>query len=381
MIDPLTAAGLAAAAACAGAALVWMVFAAPARARLKSQREAEDRFAKLAADALRENRAAAGGELETLVKPLGEGLAAFERRIGEIEKARERAYGAVTEQVGALAEGQRSLRSETARLVRALRRPETRGRWGEHQLRNVFEAAGMTAHVDFVEQPALEGGDGLLRPDAVVRLPGGKTIAIDAKTPLDAYLAPEDEEEEDDAAREARMKAHARQIRAHVQTLASKRYQDAMRDTPDFVVMFVPAEAFFAAAAERDPELFDRAVDSRVLVCTPMTLVALLKTVAHVWRQEAMAENARRTAELGRELHERIGVFVDHLRGMGAGLERAVEAYNKGVGSLEKRMLPAARKFEELEVAPPGKPLPALEGVDAAPREPRPPDAGSAGPP
>ena len=378
MIDPLTAAALAAAAACAGAALVWIVFAAPARARLKSQLEAEDRFAKLAADALRDNRAAAGGEIETLVKPLGEGLAAFERRIGEIEKARERAYGAVTEQVGALAEGQKSLRSETARLVRALRRPETRGRWGEHRLRNVFEAAGMTAHVDFVEQPALMGAAGPLRPDAVVRLPGGKTIVVDAKTPLDAYLDAVDEE--DDAAREVRMKAHAGQLRAHVQTLASKRYQDAMPDTPDVVVMFVPAEAFFAAAAARDPALFDRAAGAGVLICTPMTLVALLKTIAHVWRQEAMAENARQTAALGRELYERVGVFVDHLRGMGAGLERAVEAYNKGVGSLERRLLPAARKFEELEVAPPGKSLPAPEGIDLAPRAPRPPDSGAESP-
>lgn len=380
MIDPLTAAALAAAAACAGAALVWIVFAAPARARLKSQREAEDRFAKLAADALRDNRAAAGGEIETLVKPLGEGLAAFERRIGEIEKARERAYGAVTEQVGALAEGQKNLRSETARLVRALRRPETRGRWGEHRLRNVFEAAGMTAHVDFVEQPTLDGGAERLRPDAVVRLPGGKTIVVDAKTPLDAYLAPEDEEEEDDAAREARMQTHAGQLRAHVQALASKRYQDALPDTPDVVVMFVPAEAFFAAAAARDPELFDRAAGAGVLICTPMTLVALLKTIAHVWRQEAMAENARQTAALGRELYERIGVFVDRLRGVGAGLERAVEAYNKGVGSLEKRLLPAARKFEELEVAPPGKSLPALDEVDVTLRDPRPPDAGAGAP-
>ena len=305
--------------------------------------------------------------IETLVKPLGESLTKFESKVDAIEKAREGAYRAITEQVKSLAEGQTGLRSETSRLVQALRRPQTRGRWGEYQLRNVLDMAGMTEHVDFVEQPTIAGEEGRLRPDVIIRLPGGKSIIVDAKTPLDAYLNAV--EAADEEVRAARIADHARQVRDHVRALASREYWKALPETPDFVVMFVPGEAIFAAAIESDPNLFESAARDRVLISTPTTLIALVKAIAYGWQQESLAENAQAVAANARELYGRIGKFGEHMGDVGRALRRAVERYNQGVGSLESRVLPAARKFESLNVLSAGSSIPTLEPVEHDVRE------------
>ncbi len=315
--------------------------------------------------------------IETLLKPIGEGLVRFTDKMGEIERVREGAYRAVTEQVRNLAAGQTDLRSETGRLVRALRQPKTRGRWGEYQLRNVLEMAGMTEHVDFVSERTIdsETEDGAavrLRPDAVVRLPGGKSIIVDAKTPLDAYLAAA--ETDDDAARTTHIERHARQVAGHVRALASKEYWKELPVTPDFVAMFVPGEAFFAAAIENDPELFERAVKDRVLICTPTTFIALIKAIAYGWQQQKLAESTQAVADLGRDLFQRIKTFASHVDHLGQALRQAVTHYNNGVGSLEGRLLPAARKFEALGVAPAGSSIPAVEPVDLEARAPHAPE-------
>ena len=268
-----------------------------------------------------------------------------------------------------LAEGQTGLRSETSRLVQALRRPQTRGRWGEYQLKNVLEMAGMTEHVDFVEQSTIEGDEGRLRPDVIIRVPGGKSIIVDAKTPLDAYLNAV--EAPDEGARERFIADHARQVRDHVRALSSRDYWKALPETPEFVVMFVPGESFFAAAVESDPALFESAARQRVLISTPTTLIALVKTIAYGWQQEKLAENAQAVANQGRDLYERIKTFGGHMGDLGRALQQTVERYNRGVGSLERRVLPAARKFESLGVAPAGSTIPPLEPVELDPREPQ----------
>ena len=333
-----------------------------------------DNFLKLVSERFGKHRETADEELEkrkkeieTLVKPIGESLSKFEHRVGEIEKAREGAYGAITEQVKSLAEGQTNLRSETGRLVQALRQPKTRGRWGEYQLRNVLEMAGMTEHVDFVEEKTIEGEDGRLRPDVIVRLPGGKSVIVDAKTSLEAYLSAVETADED--TREQLMADHARQVRDRVRTLASRDYWNALPETPDFVVMFVPGEAFYAAAIEKDPDLFETAVRQRVLICTPTTFVALVKAIAYGWQQEKLAESALEIAERGRDLYDRIKVFGGHMGDLGRSLRQAVDRYNQGIGSLEGRLLPAARRFETLGVVPAGSSIPALEPVELEARE------------
>ena len=385
MILPLAIAAL------IGAVISYLLFAVPAQrkaARAEGRLEADQKsheahFAQLASEALGKNsenflqlvserfethKVTADKDLEgrhqaieALIKPLGESLANYEHRVGEIEKAREGAYHAITEQVKSLAEGQTGLRSETGRLVQALRRPTTRGQWGEHQLRNVFELAGMTKHVDFVEQPTIgEAND--LRPDVIVRLPGGGSIIVDAKTPLEAYLnavGTSDEEE-----REQFMADHARQVSTHVRNLASKDYWKALPTTPDFVVMFIPGEAFFAAALEREPDIFETAIRQRVVLSSPSNLIALIRTIAYGWRQQKLAENAQEVAELGRDLFERIKVFGTHMSSIGRTLQQTVNHYNRGVGSLEGRLLPAARKFEDLGVVADGSAIPTLDPVE-----------------
>ena len=319
---------------------------------------------KISADKDLEERQKA---IEVLVKPISEGLAKFEHKVGELEKAREGAYHAITQQVKILAEGQVGLRTETNKLVQALRRPKTRGRWGEYQLRNVLEMAGMTEHVDFVEEQTIQGDDGRLRPDVIVKLPGGKSVVVDAKTPLEAYLTAV--EEADDEIRERYIADHARQVRDHVRILGSRDYWKALPVTPDFVVMFVPGEAFFAAAIESDPNLFEQAVRQRVLISTPTTFIALVKAIAYGWQQEKLTENAQAIAGIARDLFERIKVFGGHMDDLGRSLRQAVERYNKGVGSLEGRVLPAARKFESVGVVPAGSSIPAIEPVELEARD------------
>ena len=299
--------------------------------------------------------------VEHLVTPIKESLQKVDGRLQELEVARTRAYSELSTQVRALADTQRELRTETGNLVTALRSPVVRGRWGEMQLRRVVEMAGMLAHCDFVEQQTVTSDGGRLRPDLVVRLPGGKQVVVDAKAPLQAYH--EALEAKDEDTRQARLADHARQIRDHVAKLSAKSYWGQFDSTPEFVVLFLPGETFFSAALEQDPSLIEEGVNQQVILATPTTLIALLRAVAYGWRQETIAESAKAISELGRELYSRLGTLTDHFAKVGRSLETAVRSYNEAVGSLETRVLPSARRFKEHGISPTGElaPLPAVE--------------------
>ncbi|BDG04125.1 DNA recombination protein RmuC [Anaeromyxobacter oryzae] len=353
-----------------------------ARARLT------DAFKALSADALRESSASflalarasleryqegARGELEqreravaALVAPVKDGLAKLDGELRALERAREGAYGALVEQLRSLAEAQGQVRAEAASLVRALRAPHVRGRWGELQLRRVVELAGMVAHCDFREQQSAESEAGRLRPDLVVSLPGGRNVVVDAKAPLAAYL--EAVEAKDDQVRAARHADHARQLRDHVAALSRKAYWEQFQPAPEFVVLFLPGESFYAAALEADPSLLEAGAERRVLVATPTTLIALLKAVAYGWQKEAAQENAEAVAAVGRDLHKRLGDLGEHLARLGRSLAHTVEAYNRTVGSAEARLVPAARRLSALGAAPDGADPITLAAVEALPR-------------
>jgi len=263
-----------------------------------------------------------------------------------------------------------TLRSETARLVDALKRPGVRGRWGELQLKRVVELAGMVERCDFDEQQTIAAatdGDRRMRPDVVVNLPGGKHVVIDAKAPLDAYLKALDAP--DETTRQALLADHARQVRAHLASLAAKGYAENVQPGPDFVIMFLPGEMFFSAALEHDPALIEYGVSQRVVPASPTTLIALLKAVAYGWQQEAVAENAQKISELGRSLYDALRVLAGHFDDVGGKLKVGLDAYNRAVGSLEGNVLIKARRFKELHAANGGEEIPALEPVDRAPRQ------------
>lgn len=301
--------------------------------------------------------------VEGLVKPLAEELARLAGQTQALEKARAESYGQLTEQVKGLLTAQQDLRGETGRLVNALRRPEVRGRWGEVQLKRVVEMAGMQDHCDFFEQEVAADGK---RPDMLVRLPGGKTLVLDSKAPVAAFL--EAAEALDDGARGRALERFAQHVRTHIQQLSQKAYWDQFPDAPEFVVLFLPGESFFSAALQQDPELIEYASERKVILATPTTLLALLKAVYYGWRQEALADNARQVSELGAQLYERLAKLGEHWSSVGKNLSQAVKAYNDATGSLESRVMVSARRFEELHVAPEGRKLPELNPVEQAPR-------------
>lgn len=305
--------------------------------------------------------------IDGMVKPLSEKLGAFDTILREMEKHRTDAYGAIREQVEHLKLGQAQLSGETRKLVQALRAPKTRGRWGEMQLRQVFELSGMAEHVDFETETSHRTEGGLQRPDAIVRMPGGRSLVIDAKTSLDGYL--DALEADTPEARDLAITRHARQVADHVRLLSSKKYHDLLADTPDFVVMFIPGDVFLSAAVESDPGLLERAMQSRVVIATPSTLIALLRTIAFGWQQEAIAENAVTIHREAKELYGRLAVFAANLQKVGVALNRSVDSYNKAMGSLEARVLPSARKLEAMQVVQtPSPDLAEAPRVETVPR-------------
>jgi len=305
--------------------------------------------------------------IDELVKPVRETLQKFDVKIGEIEKSRIEAYGGLKQEVTSLKELQVSLRDETSNLVRALGSPRVRGRWGELQLRRVVEIAGMLEHCDFIEQAHVATDDGALRPDVVVRLPGGKSLVIDAKTPMEAYLQALQASSEPE--RRAKLAEHARNVREHMKLLGTKAYWKQFQPAPDFVVLFIPGESFFSAALELDPELIDRQIDeNHVIPASPTTLIALLRAAAYGWRQEALAENAQKISDLGRELYERLTTMTEHFGRLGSSLKGAVENYNKTLASFEGRVLVSARKFRELKASNAAQEIEGADTVDVVPR-------------
>ena len=328
----------------------------------KAEQRFRDVFQSAAAEALKDNRSAfldlAKTSFAAVQQPIAETLKRVDVRLAETERDQVAAYSRLSEQVAALG-------STTSTLSRALRMPSVRGRWGEMQLRRVVEISGMVQRCDFDEQPSLAGDNGRLRPDLIVHLPGAKRIVVDAKAPLEAFL--DAQEAADEEARLTRFQAHARQVRDHMDRLGNKAYWDALGDSPEMVVMFLPGETLFSAALQHDLTLIEHGLRQRVLLASPITLIALLTTVAHTWRQEALADNYREVARLGHEFYERLAVFAGHLDDVRKKLDGAVQAYNQAAGSFEARVLVSARRLKELEVTT-AQELPAAEPIDTVPR-------------
>jgi DNA recombination protein RmuC len=335
----------------------------------EAQRAFENSFKSLSADALKSNNQSfldlaraslaefqqgAKGDLDkrqtaidALVAPVRASLDKVDEKIGALERAREQAYGEIRQQFTQMAAVQTQLRDETTNLVKALRQPHVRGRWGEIQLRRVVEMAGMMKHCDFVEQESAGDDEGRVsRPDLIVKLPGGRQIVVDSKAPITAYM--EAHEATTDEVRKAKILVHAQLMRRHLEALAKKTYWEQFEPTPEVVVMFIPGEAFFSAALEADPELLDSGFGQNVIIASPASLMALLKAASYGWRQESIADNARAISELGKELHTRLGVMANHFQKIGNSLGAAQDSYNSAIASFESRVLVSARKFKEL---------------------------------
>lgn len=338
----------------------------------RSLRDNSDHFLKLAEQNLGAHQEKAKRELsereqavENLVKPIRDALQQSQQQIAELEKARAEAYGGIRQQLESMKLNQASLAEETKNLVNALRRPQVRGRWGEITLRRLVELAGMVEHCDFHEQVSNTGDEKLIRPDMIVRMPDKRELVVDVKTPLDAYL--EAMEAKDDAQQKACLERHARNLREHIRKLASKTYWDQFAQSPDFVILFIPGDQFLSAALNEDPELIESALSQQIILATPTSFVALLKAVAYGWRQVALAKNAEEVQRLARALYNRLTVFTSHMNRVGRQLASSVEHYNRAVGSLERSVLPGARKFVELGMRP-KKELEQLEPLESLPR-------------
>jgi DNA recombination protein RmuC len=303
--------------------------------------------------------------IEDLVKPIRDALQVSQKQISELEKSRSEAYGGIKSQLEAMQLSQRSLTQETQNLVKALRRPEVRGRWGEITLRRLVELAGMVEHCDFQEQVHTVGEDQVIRPDMVVRMPNQRDIVVDVKTPLDAYL--EAVEAKDDAARQAGLQRHARNVREHIRALSSKAYWSQFENSPEFVILFIPGDQFLSAALSEDPDLIESALAQQIILATPTSFVALLKAVAYGWRQLALADNAQEIRQLAEDLYGRLATFVAHMNKMGRQLASSVDSYNRAVGSLERKVLPGARKFVELGIHTKKK-IEKIDTLDPVPR-------------
>ncbi|HWH46040.1 MAG TPA: DNA recombination protein RmuC [Thermoleophilaceae bacterium] len=378
-----------------GAAVCWVLMRA--RVSVAEERVAlaehareqfRDTFASLSREALDQNNAAfldrmkaelerskevAGADLdrrrkevEQMVKPIGESLTKVDQKLEALERDRRQSHGALAQHLRSVTETSEKLRSETQNLVSVLRAPNTRGRWGEIQLKRVCELAGMLPHCDFTEQTTVRSDDGALRPDLVVKLPGGKEVVVDAKAPFSAYLDAVDATDLD--VRKTHMQAYARHLREHVGRLAAKSYWSQFESTPEFVVMFLPSEALFSAALEQMPDLIEAGVEQHVIIATPTTLIALLRAVAYGWRQETIADSAREVSKLGRDLYERLGKLAGHFSKLGRSLDSAVKTYNDAVGSYESRVLVTARKFEEHGASADGRSLDAPDQVERTTR-------------
>jgi DNA recombination protein RmuC len=327
---------------------------------------------KLAKENLGSQQVEARAELEKrqqaineLVKPINEALKKTEQQIQEIEKERRQAFGSLSEQLRQVAETQQSLHAETHNLVSALRRPEVRGQWGEMSLRRLAELAGMIDHCDFYEQESRDSSEGRLRPDMIVRMPDARELIIDAKTPLDAYLSAIEAASDDE--RKRFLRHHASKVRERMRELASKAYWEQFKHSPDFVVLYIPGDQFLAAALEQDPALLEDAFSNKVILATPTSVIALLRAVAFGWRQQSVAENAENIRKLGEDIYKRVTVFVEHLNKLGRSLGQSIAHYNKAVGSLERQVLPAARRFPEMGVNA-KKELESIETIDETAR-------------
>lgn len=360
-----------------GAALGWLAARARAaadiarlEATVQARQEGEERLEQSLRSLSYEATAQSQEAVARAVAPLHETLRRYEQRVAELERERVDAYAELREQVRAMGAVSGELRTETKQLVAALRAPQVRGRWGEHQLRRIVEAAGLLEHCDFAEQVTAMTDDHGVRPDLVVRLHGGRTVVVDAKAPFEAYLAAM--EARDERTRDSHLDQHAQHLRRHVDQLSGKAYWTAFDSTPDFVVLFVPADPFLDAALQRDPALMEHAFRRDVVLATPATLVAMLRTVAYSWRQEALARNAVAVHGLARELYGRLATLGDHVGKLGGSLQGAVMAYNKAVGSLESRVLVSARKLAEMGVS--DEPVPVPPQVEVAPRQPQAPE-------
>jgi len=344
-------------------------------AQLSSEalRENSKTFLTLAQETLKQFHIQSKGDLEqkekaveNLVKPIREALEKTAEQVRTMESERKEAYGALHKHLETLTQTQQLLHGETSKLVTALRRPEVRGQWGELTLKRLAELAGMVEHCDFTTQESIDTEEGRMRPDMLVRMPDGRIIVVDVKTPLDAYLSAI--EAADDVARTRHLEHHARKVRERVRELASKAYWNQFANTPDFVVLFIPGDQFLAAALDVDRGLLEDALKQKVILATPTSFVALLRAVAYGWRQENLAENADRIRELGEELYQRLATFTEHLARLGSSLEGSVSAYNKAVGSLDTKVLPGARKFVDMGVSP-RKTLESPALVETAPRD------------